>query len=189
MGHIIQHFTFPVKTKRQEIIAECAEYANRNGDYPNQIEGAGIRFKDNTVYSCYEDAEKAIQEMDSGWYDNIAVKYKDVHSIKSAKIDDIRRRINETQEKKVAYSMAHDISTFKSQYIGCKKCGSKLSKDHLHGYYCPLCRNDLRSETTISTLNGYDEKIKSLQKQELEEKKKMRDKAPEMWLVKFEFHC
>lgn len=187
MGHTIQHFTFPVKTKKQDIIAECSDYANRNGDYADQIEG--IRFKENTTYDCYEDAEKAIESMDNGWYDNIAVKYKDVSNMTSAKIEDIRRRIKETHEKKVAYAMAHDISTFKSQYIGCKKCGSKLSKDYLHGYYCPLCRNDLRSETTINTLNGYDEKIKSLQKQELEEQKKQKDKAPIMWLVKFEYHC
>lgn len=187
MGHSIQHFTFPVKTKRQEIIEECAEYANRNGDYANQIEG--IRFKENMTYDCYEDAEKAIENMDNGWYDNIAVKYKEVFHMKSAKIKDLVRRIDETEKKKDAYAKAHDISTFKSQFIGCKKCGSKLSKDHLRGHLCPLCRNDLRSDTTINTLKGYEDKIKSLDKQILEEKKKQKDKAPEMWLVKIEYHC
>ena len=183
--HEIVHWTYDIKTNKQEILAEASEYADRNGDYTGQIEG--IRYLDN-VYDSYEDAVKATESLDRGWYDNFAVKYRDVSSASSAKITDIQRRIKETKKKEADYIKAHDIHTFKSQFIGCKECGSKLSISHMRGNSCPLCSTDLRSETTLNTIKSYEEKIKTLQKQELTERKKQASKSPLKWLVKFEFH-
>ena len=112
--HEIVHWTYDIKTNKQEILAEASEYADRNGDYTGQIEG--IRYLDN-VYDSYEDAVKATESLVRGWYDKFAIKYRDVSSASSAKITDIQRRIKETKKKEADYIKAHDIHTFKSEFM------------------------------------------------------------------------
>ena len=50
-------------------------------------------------------------------------------------------------------------------YIGCKKCGSKLSRKYLTGNYCPLCKNDLRSATVVERLKKLCDKKAEYQAQ------------------------
>lgn len=81
------------------------------------------------------------------------------------KAEDLQRRIRETQEKAEKYARDNSIHTHTSEFRGCKKCGSKLATKYIKGENCPLCGNDLRSETVVKTLNGYAEKIRALTKE------------------------
>jgi hypothetical protein len=78
--HNIVHLTFPVKKTPGAIQKICAKVADENGDYLGQIEDRGIRFKDR-VLDSRESAKRWIEENDSGWYDNLAVKFKDGRKI------------------------------------------------------------------------------------------------------------
>lgn len=73
MGHAISKMNFPATKSKREILSICAEIANENGDYEDQI--TGIRFND-TVLKNFDEAMKWIDRNDSGWYDQLAVKYK-----------------------------------------------------------------------------------------------------------------
>lgn len=91
---------------------------------------------------------------------------QDVHPAPQTKKQlDLERRIKETEQKYIEYNNKHSIKMLSSDFIGCKECGSRLKRELLHSEYCPLCRNDLRSKTTIDTLKGYQNKIKKLQKE------------------------
>lgn len=72
--HAIHLWSFPCKTNEKVILSECAKCADENGDYEGQI--THILFKDE-VKKNYEEAETWIRENDKGWYDNLAIKYKE----------------------------------------------------------------------------------------------------------------
>lgn len=60
---------------------------------------------------------------------------------------------------------SHTWASRKSKYVTCEQCGSKLNVECLRlkrTCACPLCRNDLRSETVLNRIKAYDEKIKEL---------------------------
>lgn len=87
-------------------------------------------------------------------------------------LNDLRRRLEENQQRYNKYLEEHSIHSFKSEYVGCKNCGSKLKISLIKGEICPLCRTDLRSPTTIETLKKYIDKSKELTKEiKLAEKK------------------
>lgn len=77
--HNIHHLTFPCKKTMGAIQKVCSKIADENGDYKGQLK-SGIRFKDR-VLSDRNAAERWIDENDSGWYDNLAIKYKDGRKI------------------------------------------------------------------------------------------------------------
>jgi len=77
--HAIEYLDFSCRTSERTIYKECKRLADREGDYPNQLD-SGIRFKDYVMKNRAE-AENWIEQHDSGWYDNLAIKYKDGRKI------------------------------------------------------------------------------------------------------------
>lgn len=75
MGHYIRTDDFSTKTSKAEIQAECDDFAIREGDYDHGIDP--IRWLERPTYTSYEEAAQAIEKLDKGWYDCLAVKYKD----------------------------------------------------------------------------------------------------------------
>ena len=78
--HEIVNLTYPAKKSIHAIQKECEKIADLNGDYKGQLSSKGVRFKD-TVLKNRDEAERWIKLNDSGWYDNLAVKYKDGRKI------------------------------------------------------------------------------------------------------------
>lgn len=107
--------------------------------------------------------------------------YSDVTPTK--KMLDLKHRLDETVQKKADYAEKHSVKNFKADFVGCPGCGSKIARRFIHADKCPLCHKDLRSETTIKTIKGYDEKIKELGKMYDEAEKKNKKKAKVMWAV------
>lgn len=77
--HQIEFLTFTTRKLPKTIVKECAKIADHNGDYKGQI--TGIRFKDFAVEN-YARAVEWIDANDRGWYDNLAVKYKDGRKVR-----------------------------------------------------------------------------------------------------------
>ena len=147
-----------------------------------------------TVYACRQDAEDAIGRMDKGFYDDHAVLYYDVDSLKpTAVMNNIKTRHDETMMKReTLIASSRDWAGRKSKYVSCEHCGSKLNIERrrsIFTYTCPLCRNDLRSETVRNRIKAYDENIKELRGKYVKEMKKLKSKAAVKWLVKMEVHC
>lgn len=76
--HEIRFLDFPVKKSTIAIQKACQKIADAEGDYKGQCDR--IRFRD-FVEKSREAAESWIASNDAGWYDNLAVKYKDGRKI------------------------------------------------------------------------------------------------------------
>ena len=191
--HNIERYTYNENVDRKKVESELSTYVS----HETWREGGGglpspIRWLD-IVCSNYEKALQYIEDHDKGWYDQLAVKFREYPKLEPSKtmISLDERRKNELS-KKVEYAKAHSVSTFKAEYIGCPECGSKLKKALLRGENCPLCRAELRSKTTMETLKRYDNNVHELDEKIKAERLKMEQKniakASIKWLVKIEYH-
>lgn len=208
MGHVIGYMTFDLKTPRKRMRACVEDWAKQNVDPYEHSEDGNIwnidvyggtlngdkAWHEGTVYACRQDAEDAIERMDKGFYDDHAVLFYDVDSLKpTATMTGIKSRQDETEKKREALVANSKTWTGrKSKYVSCEHCGSKLNVECLRSMRtctCPLCRNDLRSESVINRIKAYDEKIKEMRGKYSKEMKKLKAKAAVKWLVKMEVHC
>lgn len=109
-----------------------------------------IRWFD-VVLPDYPSALEYIEKHDQNRYDCIAVKYKQATNPS--------KKTLELQEKEVACHREHrnaDLLVpamgFKSDYFGCKKCGSKINRKYIRTNGCPVCGEDMRSLRTYRKL-------------------------------------
>lgn len=187
MSHIVGYLEVSESCDRAGVLATIRSEAEHGGDGYF----GGVKWHDEVKpLESRDAAEKWISDHDKGWYDDHAVRFCSYYKAKQTKkIEEYQSKIKETREKADKYVVEHSVRKQKAAYIGCGKCGSKIAKEYLRSEYCPVCRNDLRSKTTIDTLNGYEEKIKGLYAKIEEEKKKQKDAKVVLWLVKYEYHC
>ena len=190
MGHETKHFTFDENVDKRKVQDRCDAYAAREGGSSGLP--SPIRWIDR-VFANYDEADAYIKSHDDGWYDQLAVKYREYERIEPTKtLLSLKDRLAKEREKKAEYAAAHSVSTFKAEFVGCPDCGSKLKRTLLKSENCPLCHAELRGKTTIDTIARYEANIRDLQKQIKEEEKKMEEKnlkkSKIKWLVKIEYH-
>jgi len=147
----------------------------------------------NHICDNEEEAEKYIEEHDSKWYDQLAVKFKDYGNIKPSKaLLELQRREKEIEDKIAKTEGKIHYSNVKSAFISCRNCGSKIASSYIRSNNCPVCHEDLRPTTVLETIQGYKEKRKELKAkiktEELKLQKKMEKSATIKWLVKIEYH-
>ncbi len=90
-------------------------------------------------------------------------------------VDKLQKRLDAEKKKLEEYTKAHSVVSFKSAFIGCPECGSKLAREYLKRMKterCPLCETDLRGKTTLETISRYKTNINTLTKELSEEQKK-----------------
>lgn len=184
--HNIIHWTYPETTSISKIENEVVNYVHSHGDRygTEKIEILSTKPFDNR-----EQAETYILEMDKNFYGGYAVKFYDYSKTKNTKkIDELNAKLDETFKKRDEYISTHHVKDFKASFIGCAKCGSKLSRQHLICDKCPVCHNDLRAESTLERISSFAKRIKEYQEKITQETQKQKDKAEIKWLVKFEYH-
>ena len=194
--HEIEYFDYNYTTSQKTISDNLTSYARRNSDSGGLY--YGIQFKESTPFDSREKAYDYIQKIDKS-YANICVPYLDYPNIK---IDE--SKLKELNDKYVAlhneYYARRDkqfytTETVKSQYLGCKACGSRLAVKYLRGNRCPLCNTEMRPDTEMKRLDAlkarFDKAGDDLAKARAkgEEKAKKGVKPTKMWLCKIEFHC
>lgn len=77
--HQIETLTFSSRKTKPGIVKDCNMIAKRESDSHGPLYH-GIRFHD-AVLKDRAEAERWIELNDSGWYDNLAVRYKDGRKI------------------------------------------------------------------------------------------------------------
>lgn len=85
--------------------------------------------------------------------------------MKRSKIEKLKDMLNEAEQRYGKYNFQlekfnneHSIHTFRSVYIGCRCCGSKLKIDLVPEEKCPLCSTDLRSPSILEDLKTLEGK-------------------------------
>ena len=184
--HNIIKTEYPVTWTLKKITDDVRDTVRSNGDHYGTER---LRVPTDKVFDTYDEAEDYIDKVDEHDYDGIAVKFLDYSKVEETKKGkEYRAKIAETLRKRKEYEKAHSIHTLSAVYAGCPKCGSKLKRDLINGEFCPLCRADLRSASTLDRLAAFDAKTKELNRKVIEEKKKQKAKAETKWLVKYEYH-
>lgn len=189
MGHAIDYITVE---KKPDIMKAAQKYAYYNADpYENESRSYhGNMTIHNQICDSYEDAMKFIERHDTGWYSDHAVQYKDKSALKPTKqMESLKERADKMAKDRAEYQEKHAIKNRKSEFAGCKKCGSKIAVKYMSGDKCPVCGNDLRAEYVIERVKKYNEDIYKLDKQYAELKSRQNGKCPIKWLVKVEVHC
>lgn len=190
MGHAIEYFT---TDKRSEIMAIAEEFAWCNVDRQENHSGSyhgRMTIHDNIICESYDDAMKKIEELDRGWYDDHAVQFKDKSKLKPTKqMESMIAKVLKCKADRETYLNSHSVRMHKSEFIGCKNCGSKLARNYLKSETCPVCRKDLRAEYIIERLKKYDDDIEQINNKIIELQKKQTGKCPTKWLFKVEVHC
>lgn len=76
MGHAIRHLTYrKTATTPKQILKSINGWAYDPME-TSRYHG-NLKFHEKPVYKSREDAEKAIERLDNGWYDDHAVLYRD----------------------------------------------------------------------------------------------------------------
>ena len=189
--HNICFSIFPVERSEKYITDEVLRVVKLNGDHYGT---ESIKFI-NRMFDTREQAEEWIKGNDRGFYGGLAVKYHHFDREKipaSKKENQLQERIFEVRQKRDEYINANRVRDHKADFIGCKNCGSKLSRIYLRNDHCPVCETDLRSKTVLDRITGFDLKIEELGKAkraaELDNYAKNRGKSELRWLVKYEYH-
>lgn len=199
MGHSVQYYTVEV-SKGQKGKDHIESIANQDaieqGDYNSSL-NSEIRWIDN-IYADEEDAEKGIEKHDNGWYDQLAVKYKKHEGAKKTKaIENMEKRLEKYRNDLIDYKTKNSVSNRKSQFVGCGKCESKINKEYIESRtnlwtwnICPLCNNELSSQTVLQAIKSKEERIKEAEERlhKLIKENNKKGKHTLMWLIKTEFH-
>ena len=188
--HNIHHADYPLNVNKKSVQTEWDQYAAHE-DWQEGCTGLdkNIRWIESPVYETYEEAEKAIEKLDKGWYDQLAVKYKDNIPLttKSEKLKELEQKVSDAYKEYDKRSSALYVKTRTSEYIGCSACRSRLSSKHLVSNRCPVCHADLRPETTLKLIAAAETKWKKAQ-QAIKEYIDKHSKKEVRWLVKIEYH-
>lgn len=193
MSHEIRFASYPENCNPKEVAAEWDEIV-RHEDYQEGASGLchPIRWIDK-VLPTREEAVQYINSIDSGWYDNIAVKYRDFSHIKQPKeIEKFDERIQKAQIRYNNLDRKDHFENAKAAFISCPRCKSKIASEYLRWNRCPVCGADMRPKTVLDRLSSLEASIKKLQKEKAEAVKAFQAKkeknAKIKWLVKVEFH-
>ena len=184
--HNIEYYTYPEKSDKRKIYRDLNDYV----EYETRHEGGSslenIRWND-FVCSSYDDANDGIKNHDRGWYDQLAVKYMSPVEQKSKKLDELDSKIKEAYEVYAKRNAVVYPKTRKSEFIGCGNYKSRLATRHLTGNFCPVCRADLRPETTLESIAAAKNKWENA-KDNRANYVNNHSKKEINWLVKIEYH-
>lgn len=184
----IQYFTYPAKDlDKSAVQAELSAYISNLTD---QEDGHGINQIRwiNKICGDEKAAQKEIEWLDNHDCDQLAIMYRETKESDTKTFaallshsDELNKKLRET-ENRVHYKDS------KSKFISCKKCGAKIPTEYLHSNYCPVCCEDLRPESLLSSISSMYERRDKLNEKIHEAMIKASKKAPLYWLVKIEYH-
>ena len=187
--HNIEYRNYPLNVNRKSVQKELDAYAA----YEDRHEGCSglyrdIRWIENGISENYDEAIKRIEINDREDYDQLAVKYKQYHPVKTKKLDTLRERFAEAtkllyeKERKIHYS-AENVSV---EFVSCRNCHSRFATKYLKTNVCPMCKEDLRPISTLENIENTRKKVAALKEQIKQEENK--GKFDVRWLVKIEYH-
>lgn len=189
MSHNVELFTYSEKVDKNKVQAELDDYVAHE-DWQEGCTGLfhSIRWLEGTVYEDREKAEEAIDRLDRNNYDCLAVKFKCPMPFRDAKLIELNQKCKDTHNEYVNRECAVYADTITSAFIGCKACGSKISRTHLRPRNnCPVCRADLRPEYMLKSIQTAKDRWEKAKKT-ADEYYKRKSKKEVCWLVKIEYH-
>lgn len=114
-----------------------------------------------------------------------AVKYK-IGIEPSPKMRSLAKRLKEKEERLAAYKETQNEKKFAGDFITCPHCHSRVNAGFVKPPLCPVCGDDMRSDTAVKTIRALEETVADLRKRYEDTARKYNSKftGGEKWIIR-----
>ena len=188
MSHNVEYRRYPLHVSKEKVKNDLDNYVAQ-ADWQEGCCGLyhPIRWLSDKTYNSMQEAMDAIERLDRGGYDNLAVQFIQSEAISDAKYKELSKKADEAEKEFERRDSALYPDSVTSALISCKYCGSKLSRVHLKMNACPVCGHDLRPEYILKSVETARSKWNKARENAVNYLNR-HSKKDTMWLVKFEYH-
>lgn len=140
----------------------------------------GLFFKEK-IFNTKNQALEYLESVPTSY----AVKYK-IGIEPSPKMISLSKRLKEKEERLAAYQETQNEKKFAGDFITCPHCHSRVNADFVKPPLCPVCGDDMRSDTAVKTIHALEETVADLRKRLEDTARKYNSKftGGEKWIIR-----
>ena len=140
----------------------------------------GLFFKEK-IFNTKNQALEYLESVPTSY----AVKYK-IGIEPSPKMIALAKRLKEKAERLAAYKETQNEKKFAGDFITCPHCHSRVNADFVKPPLCPVCGDDMRSDTAVKTIRALEEAVAELRKRLEDTARKYNSKftGGEKWIIR-----
>lgn len=140
----------------------------------------GLFFKEK-IFNTKNQALEYLESVPTSY----AVKYK-IGIEPSPKMVSLLKRLKEKEERLAAYKETQNEKKFAGDFITCPHCHSRVNADFVKPPLCPVCGDDMRSDTAVKTIRALEETVADLRKRFEDTARKYNSKftGGEKWIIR-----
>lgn len=140
----------------------------------------GLFFKEK-IFNTKNQALEYLESVPTSY----AVKYK-IGIEPSPKMLSLAKRLKEKEERLVAYKETQNEKKFAGDFITCPHCHSRVNTGFVKPPLCPVCGDDMRSDTAVKTIRALEETVADLRKRYEDTARKYNSKftGGEKWIIR-----
>lgn len=140
----------------------------------------GLFFKEK-IFNTKNQALEYLESVPTSY----AVKYK-IGIEPSPKMLSLAKRLKEKEERLAAYKETQNEKKFAGDFITCPHCHSRVNAGFVKPPLCPVCGDDMRSDTAVKTIRALEETVADLRKRYEDTARKYNSKftGGEKWIIR-----
>ena len=140
----------------------------------------GLFFKEK-IFNTKNQALEYLESVPTSY----AVKYK-IGIEPSPKMIALAKRLKEKEERLAAYKETQNEKKFAGDFITCPHCHSRVNAGFIKPPLCPVCGDDMRSDTAVKTIRALEETVADLRKRYEDTARKYNSKftGGEKWIIR-----
>lgn len=140
----------------------------------------GLFFKEK-IFNTKNQALEYLESVPTSY----AVKYK-IGIEPSPKMLSLAKRLKEKEERLAAYKETQNEKKFAGDFITCPHCHSRVNAGFVKPPFCPVCGDDMRSDTAVKTIRALEETVADLRKRYEDTARKYNSKftGGEKWIIR-----
>lgn len=140
----------------------------------------GLFFKEK-IFNTKNQALEYLESVPTSY----AVKYK-IGIEPSPKMRSLAKRLKEKEERLAAYKETQNEKKFAGDFITCPHCHSRVNAGFVKPPFCPVCGDDMRSDTAVKTIRALEETVADLRKRYEDTARKYNSKftGGEKWIIR-----
>lgn len=140
----------------------------------------GLFFKEK-IFNTKNQALEYLESVPTSY----AVKYK-IGIEPSPKMVSLLKRLKEKEERLAAYKETQNEKKFAGDFITCPHCHSRVNTGFVKPPLCPVCGDDMRSDTAVKTIRALEETVADLRKRYEDTARKYNSKftGGEKWIIR-----
>lgn len=140
----------------------------------------GLFFKEK-IFNTKNQALEYLESVPTSY----AVKYK-IGIEPSPKMVSLLKRLKEKEERLAVYSKTQNEKKFAGDFITCPHCHSRVNAGFVKPPLCPVCGDDMRSDTAVKTIRALEETVADLRKRYEDTARKYNSKftGGEKWIIR-----